>query len=151
MAPLKLDTSCTAHAKKPSSIYFGGCAFGAAFYVGVVEAMVDMWGKDFHKDVLFSGDSVGSIFAVGLALGKSPQYLDNLYRDVGDLYGKSNSQREFYTAPSTTIPNNQTSFAKWCYSVGPTCKERSIYCTPEMNQVPYIDTQNPYTQNDTKY
>jgi hypothetical protein len=75
----------------------------------------------------------------------------NLYRDVGDLYGKSNSQREFYTAPSTTIPNNQTSFAKWCYSVGPTCKERSIYCTPEMNQVPYIDTQNPYTQNDTKY
>ena len=75
----------------------------------------------------------------------------NLYRDVGDLYGKSNSQREFYTAPSTTIPNNQTSFAKWCYSVGPTCKEKSIYCTPEMNQVPYIDTQNPYLENVVKY
>jgi hypothetical protein len=84
MAPLKLDPPCAARAKKPSSIYFGGCAFGAAFYVGVVEAMADMWGKDFHKDVLFSGDSVGSIFAVGLALGKSPQYLDNLYRDVAE-------------------------------------------------------------------
>ena len=68
----------------------------------------------------------------------------NLYRDVGDLYGKSNSQRQYYTVPSTTIPNNQTSFAKWCYGVGPTCKEKSIYCAPEMNQVPYIDTNNPY-------
>lgn len=75
----------------------------------------------------------------------------NLYRDVGDLYGKSNSQREFYTMPSTTIPNNQTSFAKWCYSVGPTCKEKSIYCTPEMNQVPFIDTQNVLLQNVTNY
>lgn len=75
----------------------------------------------------------------------------NLYRDVGDLYGKSNSQREYYTMPSTTIPNNQTSFAKWCYSVGPTCKEKSIYCTPEMNQVPYVDTTNPYLNNDIKY
>ena len=75
----------------------------------------------------------------------------NLYRDVGDLYGKSNSQRQFYTAPSTTIPNNQTSFAKWCYSVGPTCKEKSIYCAPEMGQVPYLDTQDPYLLTNTKY
>ena len=75
----------------------------------------------------------------------------NLYRDVGDLYGKNNSQREFYTMPSTTIPNNQTSFAKWCYGVGPTCKESSIYCTPEMDAVPYIDQGNPYLLNDVKY
>jgi hypothetical protein len=68
----------------------------------------------------------------------------NLYRDVGDLYGKSNSQREFYTTPSTTIPNNQTSFAKWLYNTGPTCKEKSIYCTPEMDAVPYISNTNPY-------
>ena len=75
----------------------------------------------------------------------------NLYRDVGDLYGKSNSQRQYYTMPSTTIPNNQTSFAKWCYGVGPTCKEKSIYCAPEMNQVPYVDTTNPYMNTNAKY
>ena len=75
----------------------------------------------------------------------------NLYRDVGDLYGKSNSQRQYYTMPATTIPNNQTSFAKWCYGVGPTCKEKSIYCAPEMNQVPYIDTTDPYYLTDQKY
>jgi hypothetical protein len=54
----------------------------------------------------------------------------NLYRDVGDLYGKNNSQREYYTMPSTTIPNNQTSFAKWCYKSPKTCKEESIRCVP---------------------
>lgn len=52
----------------------------------------------------------------------------NLYKDVSDLFGKSNSQRQFYTMPSTTIPNNQTEFAKWCFNTGPTCKEQSIYC-----------------------
>lgn len=75
----------------------------------------------------------------------------NLYRDVGDLYGKSNSQREYYTMPSTTIPNEQTSFAKWLYATGPTCKEKSIYCSPEMDAVPFIDQTNPYTNNDIKY
>ena len=75
----------------------------------------------------------------------------NLYRDVGDLYGKSNSQREYYTMPSTTIPNEQTAFAKWCYSTGPTCKEDSIYCAPEMPQVPYIDTSDIYLGTNVKY
>lgn len=46
-----------------------------------------------------------------------------LYRDVSDLYGKMASQRQFYTMPSTTIPNNQEGFAKWCYGKGPSCKE----------------------------
>ena len=75
----------------------------------------------------------------------------NLYRDVGDLYGKSNSQRQYYTVPSTTIPNNQTSFAKWLYGSQATCKEKSIYCSPEMNQVPYVDTNNPYELTNIKY
>lgn len=70
------------------------------------------------------------------------KYNHNLYRDVGDLYGKSNSQRQFYTMPSTTVPNNQTSFAKWCYSTGPTCKESSIYCTSKTDSTAYSDTSN---------
>jgi len=55
----------------------------------------------------------------------------NLYRDVADLYGKNNSQRQFYTMPATTIPNNQTAFAKWLYNTGTTCKEEGIKCAPE--------------------
>ena len=49
----------------------------------------------------------------------------NLYRDVSDVFGKMNSQREFYTTPVTTIPNNQEDFANWCYKTGKTCKENN--------------------------
>ena len=79
------------------------------------------------------------------------KYNYNLYRDVGDLYGKSNSQRQFYTMPSTTIPNNQTSFAKWCYSTGPTCKETSIYCASTMDPIKILDDTNAYKDNNQLY
>jgi hypothetical protein len=75
----------------------------------------------------------------------------DLYRDVGDLYGKSNSQRQYYQMPSTTIPNEQTSFAKWLYATGPTCKETSIYCAPQMDAVPYIDNTNVTKELNVKY
>lgn len=46
-----------------------------------------------------------------------------LYQDGSDIYGKMASQREFYTMPATTIPNDQTGFAEWLYGTGKTCKE----------------------------
>lgn len=52
----------------------------------------------------------------------------NLYRDVDDLFSKNNSQRQFYTTPITTIPNDQGSFAKWLYEVPSTCKEDGENC-----------------------
>lgn len=59
----------------------------------------------------------------------------NLYRNVGDLYGKNNSQREFYTVPSTEVVNDQTAYAKWLYYQGPTCKEDTIKCAPEWSPI----------------
>lgn len=55
---------------------------------------------------------------------------DKLYRSTFDLFDKNNSQRQFYSMPATSMPNDQTAFAKWCYSTGPTCKERNLYCAP---------------------
>jgi hypothetical protein len=52
----------------------------------------------------------------------------NLFTDVDDLFGKMNSQRQFYTMPSTTIPNKQGEFANWLYSNPKTCKEDQDYC-----------------------
>jgi len=37
----------------------------------------------------------------------------NLYKDVDDVWGKANSQRQYYTTPNTTIPNDRASFLKW--------------------------------------
>ena len=47
----------------------------------------------------------------------------NLYRDITDIYGKANSQRQYYTTPNTTIPNNQEAFSKWLYGTPLTCKQ----------------------------
>lgn len=65
-------------------------------------------------------------------------YSNNLYRDVSDVWNKSHGQLNFNTMPATTMPNDQTSFARWCYSTPPTCKEEGIRC------VAYdINPQNP--------
>lgn len=49
----------------------------------------------------------------------------NLYRDSSDLYGRNTSQRQFYTMPVTTIPNEQNKLADWLYKTPPTCKENN--------------------------
>lgn len=46
----------------------------------------------------------------------------NLYKDIGDVFNKDHSQRQYYTMPSTTLPNEQGKFANWLYKVPTTCK-----------------------------
>jgi len=58
-----------------------------------------------------------------IACDVNSKFYFNLYRDVDDIWEKENSQRQFYTTAATTIPNDQETFAKWCYGRVPTCKE----------------------------
>jgi hypothetical protein len=45
-------------------------------------------------------------------------------RDPTDVFGRSQSQREFITMPSTSIPNDMDSYKNWLYKIpGKTCKE----------------------------
>ena len=39
-----------------------------------------------------------------------------LTRSKNDIYKKNASDRQYYSMPSTTIPNNQEGFAKWLYN-----------------------------------
>lgn len=60
----------------------------------------------------------------------------DLYRDVDDIYGRKTSSRQFYTAPVTTIPNDQTAFAEWCYKMPPTCKEgNGLQCSRNLDSL----------------
>lgn len=53
----------------------------------------------------------------------------NLYKDVGEaLWDRVNSQRQWFTMPWTTIPNDQGGFANWLYRTGPTCKTDQSAC-----------------------
>jgi hypothetical protein len=57
---------------------------------------------------------------------EAQQYFNqNLYRDVGDIFHKNASDRNWYTTASTTIPNDDQSFKDYLYSLRPTCKEGS--------------------------
>jgi hypothetical protein len=55
-------------------------------------------------------------------------YNIDLYRNVQDLFNVKNSQRQFYTIPTTQIPNDQSAFANWLYKSPTTCKEDSVNC-----------------------
>jgi hypothetical protein len=65
----------------------------------------------------------------------------NLYQDVNDIFGKTNSQRQFYTTPVTTIPNEQSDFANWLYGMPDTCKENGYQCM--INNPRFLDGQSP--------
>lgn len=43
------------------------------------------------------------------------QFHEGLYQDLSDVFGKTSSQRQFYTMPNTSVVNRQGEFADWLY------------------------------------
>lgn len=74
------------------------------------------------------------------------KFYKDIFNDVSNLYGKRTGQRSFYSTPSTTVPNDQQSFANWCYKVPKTCKEGNT-------EVCYKNVYNrlPNTANGSNY
>ena len=73
---------------------------------------------------------------------------DNVYYDPDDMFDQNPTNRQFYTAPITTVPNDQTTFAKWLNEIPVTCKEDQRYCLRyediRFNRYnPYIDKTIP--------
>ena len=52
-----------------------------------------------------------------------PDIADKLFHDLGEQLVFEQSMRPFYSTASTTIPNDQTSFAEFCYGSMVSCKE----------------------------
>jgi hypothetical protein len=47
----------------------------------------------------------------------------NFYNDPTDVFGKQQDQRQYYTVPSTSIPNDRESLQNWLYNIYPkNCK-----------------------------
>jgi hypothetical protein len=56
--------------------------------------------------------------------------------NADDVFRRNSGQRQFYSMPATTTPNDQDAFAKWLYKDGrPTCKESSDRCEPSFRVV----------------
>jgi hypothetical protein len=47
----------------------------------------------------------------------------NVFREIDDIYDKSLFDRQFYTVPSSTIPDERDKLTDWLYKRGPSCKE----------------------------
>ena len=56
----------------------------------------------------------------------SKHFNAGLYRDANDIWNKDNSQRQYYSTPSTTIPNDRDGFMNWCYNTPYNCKEGDL-------------------------
>lgn len=46
-----------------------------------------------------------------------------------DVFDNQNSQRQFYSTPNTSIPNDQGAFAHWLYGQDKVCKSNPVACT----------------------
>tara|TARA_B100000795_G_scaffold19451_1_gene12933 strand:- start:4824 stop:5624 length:801 start_codon:yes stop_codon:yes gene_type:complete len=61
------------------SIYFGGGAWSCAFFIGVIKALEEKYGKELNKKFRFGGDSIGAYFALGLTLGYTSEEIKDIF------------------------------------------------------------------------
>ena len=55
---------------------------------------------------------------------KEDEYIKSrLFQDLGDNFVFNQSMRNFYSAPNTTIPNDQKAFSDFCFGEMTSCKE----------------------------
>tara|TARA_Y100000816_G_scaffold281415_1_gene255902 strand:- start:498 stop:1256 length:759 start_codon:yes stop_codon:yes gene_type:complete len=56
-----------------------------------------------------------------------PGLAEKVFKDLGDELNLEQSLRQFNSAPSTTIPNDQEAFAQFCYGSMVSCKEGNAF------------------------
>lgn len=56
------------------------------------------------------------------------KYKFNLYQNSKDLFDNKHLERQFYTMPITTIPNDIVTFGKWLYGTKGNCKYDGTRC-----------------------
>ena len=56
-----------------------------------------------------------------------PNMTEKLFASLDDHFEFEQSARQFYSNPSTTIPNDQGAFAEFCYGEMISCKEGNMF------------------------
>jgi hypothetical protein len=68
-----------------------------------------------------------------------PNISDKLFRDLGEQFVFEQSLRPFYSNASTTIPNDQSAFADFCYGNMISCKEGNLFACARNNASRHIN------------
>lgn len=76
-------------------------------------------------DLTFNPEKPGACDITNESVHKNvdDKFNARLFNDVNDIFNNQASQRQFYTLPSTTIPNNREGLSDWLYNRGPSCKQ----------------------------
>jgi len=68
--------------------------------------------------------SAATVFDPSVSIQLEDFFKTQFINDPTDVFNKTQGQRQFYTMPSTTVPNDQGSYQDWLYKIpGKTCKE----------------------------
>jgi hypothetical protein len=126
----KLETEQTEGftAEKPTAGGFNATGVAPAPTQEPCKGNPNPFGNVLVSDLKYSPDGLKTVFN-DITSTESKIALDDLFRvqwysDPTDVFGKSQSQRQFVTQPSTTVPNDQKSYQEWLYKIpGKTCKE----------------------------
>ena len=62
-----------------------------------------------------------------------PDITDKLFNDLASGITFEQSMRQYYTTANTTIPNDQGSFADFCYGSMVSCKEGNEFACSRNN------------------
>lgn len=76
----------------PECICFGGCSWACCYYIGVYKALINHFGNKVW-DIKLAGNSAGSLFALGMALRKTPYEMEIMYKRLSNqaqLFGVFN-------------------------------------------------------------
>ena len=57
-------------------------------------------------------------------------WVKNVYSDVDKIFRRNTLDRNWVVNPSTTIPNDRDTFARWVYGGQPSCKSDAEQCEP---------------------
>lgn len=66
-----------------------------------------------------------------------PNIADKLFNDLGDELVFEQSMRPFYSTANSTIPNDQSAFADFCYGSMVSCKEGNMFACARNNMSRY--------------
>jgi len=68
-----------------------------------------------------------------------PDIANKLFRDLGEQFVFEQSMRPFYSTANTTVVNDQSGFADFCYGSMISCKEGNLFACVKDNAFRYIN------------
>ena len=92
-------------------LFLGGCAWGCAYYIGVVRAAREKWVSGINRvqtHIPVGGSSAGALMALGVALDKTDAEMFQMYYDFGNTSSKTRCIGQHVQIPPSCVRQMDT-------------------------------------------